>query len=148
MTGSYSMPLLAAATRLAGPGRPVTTRGPGCASPADYSIGPVLEYAPVAGSFRTEAGLAGVRVAVLGAGNLGTTLAIVLAGGVPGIRAGRGRDVVLWTIEPDVAREIRGQHLNTKYLPGVPLPRGLSVTENLPEALAGAGIVLVTVPSK
>jgi len=92
--------------------------------------------------------LAGVRVAVLGAGNLGTTLAIVLAGGVPGIRAGRGRDVVLWTIEPDVAREIRGQHLNTKYLPGVPLPRGLSVTENLPEALAGAGIVLVTVPSK
>src|SRR5947199_3373514 len=68
MTGSYSMPI------------PAAIRAPGCASPADYSIGPVLEYAPVAGSFRTEAGVVGVRVAVLGAGNLGTTLGIVLAG--------------------------------------------------------------------
>ena len=90
----------------------------------------------------------GVRVAVLGAGNLGTTLGIVLAGGVPGIRAGKSRDVVLWTIEPDVAREIRDHQLNTKYLPGVPLPRGLAVTGELPEAVAGAAIILVTVPSK
>jgi glycerol-3-phosphate dehydrogenase (NAD(P)+) len=92
--------------------------------------------------------VARVRVAVLGAGNLGTTLGIVLTGGVPGIRAGKSRDVVLWTIEPDVAREIREQHVNTKYLPGVPLPTGLGVTGDLAEAVAGAGIVLLTVPSK
>ena len=92
--------------------------------------------------------MASLKVAILGAGNLGTTLGIVLTGGVPGIRAGKSRDVVLWTIEPDVAREIREQHLNTKYLPGVPLPRGLGVTGDLPEAVAGAAIILVTVPSK
>ncbi|MBI1950473.1 MAG: hypothetical protein HYS34_03820, partial [Acidobacteria bacterium] len=62
----------------------------------------MLEYAPVAGDAMPE-----VTVAILGAGNLGTTLAIVLAGGAPGIRAGRSRKVVLWTIEPDVAQEIR-----------------------------------------
>jgi glycerol-3-phosphate dehydrogenase (NAD(P)+) len=79
-----------------------------------------------------------VRIAILGAGNLGTTLAVVLA----------ARDVALWTIESDVAREIRDQRRNTRYLPGVDLPPGLSVTTDLGEALAGAAVVLITVPSK
>jgi glycerol-3-phosphate dehydrogenase (NAD(P)+) len=88
-----------------------------------------------------------VKVAILGAGNLGTTLGIVLAGGVPGIRAGKNRSVVLWTIEPEVAREIREQRLNTKYLPGAALSRGLGVTTDLGEALAGTGIIIIAVPS-
>jgi len=92
--------------------------------------------------------VAGVRIAILGAGNLGTTLGIVLAGGVPGIRAGRTRDVVLWTIEPDVAREIRERRQNTKYLPGANLPRALGVTTDLAEAVAGVHVLLLTVPSK
>ena len=89
-----------------------------------------------------------LKVAILGAGNLGTTLAIVLAGGAPGIRAGRSRRVVLWTIEPDVAKEIREKRLNTKYLPGVPLAKAIGITTDLAEALAGATVILVTVPSK
>jgi glycerol-3-phosphate dehydrogenase (NAD(P)+) len=89
-----------------------------------------------------------LKVAILGAGNLGTTLAIVLAGGAPGIRAGRSRRVVLWTIEPDVAKEIRDKRLNTKYLPGVPLAKAIGITTDLTEALAGATVILVTVPSK
>jgi len=89
-----------------------------------------------------------LKVAILGAGNLGTTLAIVLAGGAPGIRAGRSRRVVLWTIEPDVAKEIRDKRLNTKYLPGVPLAKAIGITTDLAEALAGATVILVTVPSK
>ena len=103
----------------------------------------MLEYAPAAGDAMPE-----VKVAILGAGNLGTTLAIVLAGGAPGIRAGRSRKVVLWTIEPDVDREIRERRLNTKYLPGVPLAKAIGVTTDLAEALAGASVILVTVPSK
>ena len=89
-----------------------------------------------------------VKVAILGAGNLGTTLGIVLAGGVSGIRAGRSRDVRLWTIEPDVAAEIAADRLNTKYLPDVPLPKALQVTLDLGEAIAGAEAIIVTVPSK
>jgi len=91
--------------------------------------------------------MASVRIAVLGAGNLGTTLGIVLAGGVPGIRAGKARDVVLWTIETEVVREIRERRLNTKYLPGVSLPRALAATSDLPEAIASADILFVTLPS-
>lgn len=103
----------------------------------------MLEYAPAAGDAMSE-----VNVAILGAGNLGTTLAIVLAGGAPGIRAGRSRKVVLWTIEPDVAQEIRERRLNTTYLPGVPLAKSIGVTTDLAEALAGAAVIVVTVPSK
>ena len=97
-------------------------------------IGPVLEYArlPLGGD------VGSVRIAILGAGNLGTTLAVVLA----------ARDVALWTIESDVAREIRDHHRNTRYLPDVDLPPGLSITTDLREALAGATVVLLTIPSK
>lgn len=91
--------------------------------------------------------MASARIAILGAGNLGTSLGIVLGGGVPGIRAGKLRHVVLWTIESDVAREIRERRLNTKYLPGVPLPRALAVVTDLAEALAGTDIILFTIPS-
>jgi glycerol-3-phosphate dehydrogenase (NAD(P)+) len=89
-----------------------------------------------------------VRVAILGAGNLGTTLGVVLTGGVPGMRAGRSREVVLWTIEPDVAAEIRDRRLNSKYLPEVDLPRALVVTTDLDEAVASSRILVITVPSK
>ena len=89
-----------------------------------------------------------VRIAILGAGNLGTTLGIVLAGGVPGIRAGKSRDVVLWSIETDVVGEIRGKRLNTKYLPGATLPKALAATSDLAEAIVSADILLFTVPSR
>ncbi|MGH9750103.1 MAG: NAD(P)H-dependent glycerol-3-phosphate dehydrogenase [Candidatus Polarisedimenticolia bacterium] len=91
--------------------------------------------------------MATLRVAVLGAGNLGTTLGMVLCGGLPGIRAGRTREVVLWTIEEDVAREIRGARLNTRYLPGATLPRALGVTTDLAEAVGAASILVVALPS-
>jgi glycerol-3-phosphate dehydrogenase (NAD(P)+) len=94
-----------------------------------------------------EKTVASPRIAILGAGNLGTTLGVVLGGGVPGIRAGKSRNVALWTIETDVAREIRERRLNTKYLPDVSLPRALVVVTDLTEALAGADVILFTVPS-
>ncbi|HEV8198575.1 MAG TPA: NAD(P)-binding domain-containing protein, partial [Candidatus Polarisedimenticolia bacterium] len=92
--------------------------------------------------------MASVRVAILGAGNLGTALGIVLTGGTPGIRAGRNRHVVVWTIEGDVEEEIRTRRQNRKYLPDVELPRGLQVTMDLKEALSGADVVIFALPSK
>jgi len=91
--------------------------------------------------------VASVRVAILGAGNLGTALGIVLTGGSPGIRAGRNRHVSLWTIEADVAEEIRARRQNRKYLPDVELPRGLHVTLELRESIAGAEVVIFALPS-
>ena len=92
--------------------------------------------------------MASVRVAILGAGNLGTALGIVLTGGSPGIRAGRNRHVSLWTIEEDVAEEIRARRQNRKYLPDVELPRALHVTLDLREALSAADVVIFALPSK
>ncbi|MCH7836326.1 MAG: glycerol-3-phosphate dehydrogenase, partial [Chloroflexi bacterium] len=52
-------------------------------------------------------------VAILGAGNMGTALAQIIAG--------NGRRVRLWNIEQDVLEEIRDHRVNSKYLPGITL---------------------------
>ncbi|MEE9218390.1 MAG: NAD(P)H-dependent glycerol-3-phosphate dehydrogenase, partial [Acidobacteriota bacterium] len=78
-------------------------------------------------------------ITILGAGNLGTTLAIILG------RAGRAS--LVWTIEEDVAQAIRDQHNNFRYLPGEPIPECVQVTTDLACAVRGAEILCMTVPS-
>ena len=80
------------------------------------------------------------RVAVLGAGSWGTTFAKVLADG--------GSDVTLWARRPELAREIAEARRNSRYLPGVNLPRTLGATSDLTAALDGRSIVFVSVPSQ
>jgi Glycerol-3-phosphate dehydrogenase len=79
-------------------------------------------------------------VAVLGAGSWGTTFAKVLADG--------GSDVVIWARRPEVAREIREARRNSDYLPGVNLPRNITATSRVEEALSGAEQVFLSVPSQ
>ncbi|MGP3536435.1 NAD(P)H-dependent glycerol-3-phosphate dehydrogenase [Microbacterium sp. RD1] len=89
-------------------------------------------------SRRTDAALP--RVAVLGAGNWGTTFGKVLADG--------GAFVTMWSRRPELADEIRGAHRNTQYLPGVNLPRQMTATPHLAEALEGAEQIYLSVPSQ
>ena len=79
------------------------------------------------------------RVAVLGSGAWGTAFAMVLADA--------GCDVVLWGRDPEVIRTVTTERVNRKRLPDVELPpmRG---TTDAAEALAGASIVVVAVPSQ
>lgn len=79
-------------------------------------------------------------VTVLGAGSWGTTFAKVLADA--------GRDVTMWARRPEVAAEIRDEHTNCGYLPGVRLPDRLTATSDAAEALAGADAVVLAVPSQ
>ena len=79
-------------------------------------------------------------VAILGAGNMGTALAQVIAG--------NGHTVRLWSIETDVLEEIRDRRLNTKYLPGATLHERVMPCWTLQESLAGASLALFSVPSK
>ena len=78
-------------------------------------------------------------VAVLGAGNMGTALAQTIAG--------NGHRAQLWSIEADVLEDIRDRRLNSKYLPGVTLHENVTACWSIEEALAGAWLVLFSVPS-
>lgn len=78
-------------------------------------------------------------VAVIGGGSWGTVLTVHL---------GRlGLSPCLWVRDPELARLVRSTGENPWYLPGIPLPSRLSVTSDLTEALAGARLVIVVVPS-
>jgi glycerol-3-phosphate dehydrogenase (NAD(P)+) len=82
---------------------------------------------------------AAVPIAVLGAGSWGTALSIHLER--------LGAHPRLWGRDPVLMQEIRQTHENRRYLPGIQVPPGALATADAEEALAGAGIVLVAVPS-
>ena len=82
----------------------------------------------------------GRKVAVIGAGSWGTTFAKVLADA--------DCDVTIWARRPEVVREITVARRNSQYLPGINLPKGLKATESLAEAVAGASLVFLAVPSQ
>lgn len=79
------------------------------------------------------------RTAVIGAGSWGTALA--------GMVAAKGVDTVLWGHRPEHMEELRRQRCNNRYLPGYALPPSLALEDDLGRALAGAGCVLMVVPS-
>jgi glycerol-3-phosphate dehydrogenase (NAD(P)+) len=84
--------------------------------------------------------MSGARVAVVGAGAWGTALA--------GVLAGDGKDVALWSFEPDVVKQIQEGRENRTYLSGVSLPAALRATGDLHGALADADFVVSVTPSQ
>ena len=78
------------------------------------------------------------RVAVVGAGSWGTAVAGLV---------GAAHPVTLWARSAELASSITRTRENATYLPGIALPEGLSATASLEEALAGAGVVFMAVPS-
>ncbi len=78
-----------------------------------------------------------MRIAVLGAGSWGTTVASLVA---------PRHDTVLWARNPEVARSISADHVNPAYLPGLELAPVLSATADLEEAVCEADLLVVGVP--
>jgi len=79
-----------------------------------------------------------MRVAVVGAGSWGTTIAAMAA---------RRAETILWARRPELASLIADRHENPDYLPGVALPSVLEATADLEAALSGADVVVMGVPS-
>jgi glycerol-3-phosphate dehydrogenase (NAD(P)+) len=79
------------------------------------------------------------RAAVLGAGSWGTAFTQVLIDS--------GTETLLWARRPEMASHINERHENRQYLPGIVLPPTLRATTDAEEALAGADIVVLAVPS-
>jgi glycerol-3-phosphate dehydrogenase (NAD(P)+) len=78
------------------------------------------------------------RVAVIGAGSWGTTVASIAARCAP---------TVLWARRPELAESINRDHENADYLPGEALPPTLEATHSLDEAAGDADVLIVGVPS-
>ncbi|MDT0157023.1 NAD(P)H-dependent glycerol-3-phosphate dehydrogenase [Microbacterium sp. ARD32] len=82
----------------------------------------------------------GARAAILGSGSWGTTFGKVLADG--------GAQVTMWARRPELAQEIDEAKRNSKYLPGINLPRTVRATAEVELALRGAEQVYLSVPSQ
>ncbi|PPA59452.1 NAD(P)H-dependent glycerol-3-phosphate dehydrogenase [Micromonospora chalcea] len=80
------------------------------------------------------------HVAVLGAGSWGTAFAKILADA--------GRDVTVLARRAAVAEAIRTGRENPEYLPGVRLPERVTATGVAAEAIEGAEVVVLSVPSQ
>lgn len=81
-----------------------------------------------------------LNIAVLGGGAWGTALANHMAG--------MNHRVRMWVREPDLPEIINQCHENKIFLPGVELNHAVSATNSLGEALHGARVVIITVPSQ
>jgi glycerol-3-phosphate dehydrogenase (NAD(P)+) len=79
------------------------------------------------------------RIAIIGAGNWGTALAIVAAR--------KGHQVSLWSRNADVVASITHLHVNSSYLANAQVPDNVMATNAIDEALNGAEFVILAAPS-
>ncbi|MEM1191270.1 MAG: NAD(P)H-dependent glycerol-3-phosphate dehydrogenase [Pseudomonadota bacterium] len=83
--------------------------------------------------------MAKLKVAVLGGGSWGTTVAALTA---------RNTEVTIWARNPDTVEEINRDHANSTYLPDATLPEALRATNDIGEAVGGADVVVMGIPSQ
>lgn len=79
-----------------------------------------------------------IRMAVVGAGSWGTTVASLAAENTP---------TTLWARRSDVADEINRDHRNAAYLKDQALSPSLRASSDLVETVSGADVVVMAVPS-
>lgn len=80
------------------------------------------------------------RIAVIGAGSWGTTLAVLLGE--------KGYDVKLWVRREELANEIESKKENVQYLPGIKIPGNLIADHSLKDVLESTEMAIVAVPSE
>lgn len=79
-----------------------------------------------------------MRIAVIGAGSWGTTVACLAA---------QRHATVMWARRPELVERINEERRNEQYLPGAEIPYSLTVTGDLEAALTDAEVVVMGVPS-
>ncbi len=80
-----------------------------------------------------------MRCTVVGAGAWGTALANQLAT--------NGHHVRIWAYEEDVVQSINTQHVNTRFLAGVPLHHSISASNDVAEVVRDAEVIVMVAPS-
>jgi len=79
-----------------------------------------------------------IRVAVVGGGSWGTTVAALACRNVP---------TLLWCRRPELAQAINSDRCNPDYLPDFDLPPELTATASMEEAVGSADVLVMGVPS-
>ncbi len=80
-----------------------------------------------------------MNIAIIGAGGWGTALSVLLHG--------KGHHVRLWAYVPAHVTEMQAKHENVHFLPGVPLPSDLEISNDMAHVIEGAELVVMAVPS-
>jgi len=80
-----------------------------------------------------------MRIAVIGAGSWGTTVAALAA---------ERSDTVLWALEPEVVEAVEQRHENPAFLPDVALPAALRATGDAEQAVADRDVIVFAVPAQ
>ncbi|MBN2306403.1 NAD(P)H-dependent glycerol-3-phosphate dehydrogenase [Candidatus Peregrinibacteria bacterium] len=80
------------------------------------------------------------RVSIIGAGNMGTAMALVLAE--------NGYDVKCWDFDEKVVTDINEHHENKIYMPGLCLPKSIGATSDIKKAVYFANVLFFSVPSQ
>lgn len=79
------------------------------------------------------------KAAIIGAGAMGTAMGVALSA--------NDFSVVFWDKDKEVVAGINKKHLNPRSLPHIKLEKNISADERITEAVFGADIVLVALPS-
>lgn len=80
-----------------------------------------------------------LKVAVLGGGSWGTTVASLVA---------RNTAVTLWARSAETVAEVNRDHRNSRYLPGAQLHERLTATGEIATAVSDADVVIMGIPSQ
>ncbi len=80
------------------------------------------------------------KISVIGDGGWGTTLAIHLYK--------KGFPVLLWGAFPGYVKQLRSTRRNPKFLPGITIPKGIVITNDLKNAIEGSDLVVLAAPSQ
>ncbi len=80
-----------------------------------------------------------MRIGLLGGGSWGTTLAKVLGE--------KGHEVIIWAYEEEVAKSINSENENKLFLPDFKLPKTVTATNSLQEAIKDVEMLVNALPS-
>ena len=80
------------------------------------------------------------KIAVLGAGSWGSTLANMLTE--------NGHQVVLWSRDEDQVKQLNEEHINPRYMKDLVYSSDLVATTDMKAAVKGSQVVLIVIPTK
>ena len=81
-----------------------------------------------------------INISILGDGGWGTTLAILLQR--------KGFNVTLWGAFADYVVLLNKKRINTKFLPGIKIPRQIEITHDLKSAFRDKQLIIFAIPSQ